>query len=108
MEWYSNLYLGEGLESKADQIINKIKKNQLTPEIYLIAFSSNPDNLLDIIPSWELMQKGYPKGKMKVIGLAKGKMQALELVRYIVDETYQNTGTADVLGYINQKMEEQL
>ncbi len=29
--------------------------------IYVITLASNTQNLLDIIPSYELMQKGYPK-----------------------------------------------
>ena len=71
--------------------------------IYVIAFASNSQNLLDIIPAWELMQKSYPKKQMKIIGLAKGYEDALELVRTIIDETYQNTGDVDVWKYLKEE-----
>ena len=51
----------------------------------------------------ELMQKSYPKKQMKIIGLAKGYEDALELVRTIIDETYQNTGDVDVWKYLKEE-----
>lgn len=106
MKWYDKLYLGEGITPKEKQIIKRIKKNQLTPDVYVIAFASNPQNLLDVIPSWELMQKGYPKEQIRVIGLASGKKEALELVRQIIDEVYQATGKTNVTEYLKSKWRE--
>ena len=40
---------------------------------------------------------------MKIIGLAKGYDEALALVRDIVDETYQNTGSVDVWRYLKEE-----
>ena len=72
-----------------------------TVSIYVIAFASNRQNLLDIIPAWELMQKSYPgKKQMQIIGLAKGYAEALELVCSIIEEVYQNTGDVDVKSYL--------
>ena len=49
----------------------------------------------------ELMQKSYPgKKQMQIIGLAKGYAEALELVRSIIEEVYQNTGDVDVKSYL--------
>ena len=49
------------------------------------------------------MQKSYPKKQMKIIGLAKGYEDALELVRTIIDETYQHTGDVDVWKYLKEE-----
>ena len=38
--------------------------------------------------------------KVYVVGLAKGRDEALELVRCIVDDTYSHTGGVDVAGYL--------
>ena len=35
-----------------------------------------------------------------VVGIAKGRMEALELVRDIIDEVYHNTGGFDISGYL--------
>lgn len=107
MKWYNNLYLGESIMPKQKKIVNRIKKCQPTPNVYVIAFPSNPENLLDIIPSWELLQKGYPKENIRVIGLAEGKAETVELVRKIVDETYQVTGDVKVKQYLKNKWREE-
>ena len=43
--------------------------------------------------------KSY-RDKVYVVGLAKGRDEALELVRGIVDDTYSHTGGVDVAGYL--------
>ena len=61
MKWYRKLYVSESIGDKAGRIKWKINHNAGTVSVYVIAFASNPDNLLDIIPAWQLMQKSYPK-----------------------------------------------
>lgn len=101
MKWYEDLYVGDSIAGKANRIKWKINHHAGTVSIYVIAFASNRQNLLDIIPAWELMQKSYPgKKEMQIIGLAKGYVEALELVRSIIEEVYQNTGDVDVKSYL--------
>lgn len=107
MKWYDNLYLGDSVAKKADKIKWKINHNAGTISTYVISFASNPDNLLDIIPARELMQKAYPKSRIRIIGLAGNYQEALEVVQRIIEETYQNTGDVDVYRYLkeNRRME---
>ena len=101
MKWYRNLYVSNSIGDKANRIKWKINHNAGTISVYVIAFASNSQNLLDIIPAWELMQKSYPgKKEMQIIGLAKGYAEALELVCSIIEEVYQNTGDVDVKSYL--------
>ena len=97
---YENLYVGESIRHKADKIKWKIRHNAGQIDIYVIAIASNPQNLLDIIPAQELMQKGYPKKELYVIGLAKGMSDAHEIVKQIIDEVYRNTGGFDIQSYL--------
>uniref|UniRef100_UPI0040560523 hypothetical protein n=1 Tax=Agathobacter sp. TaxID=2021311 RepID=UPI0040560523 len=108
MKWYHNLFLGEKAAPKYKQTVRKIKNRKLTPNIYVIAFPSNPQNLLDIIPTWELMQSGYPKEHVRIIGIADGKREAFEVTRQIVDEVYQKTGTTNVKEYLLAEWREDL
>ena len=57
MKWYEDLYVGDSIADKANRIKWKINHHAGTVSIYVIAFASNRQNLLDIIPAWELMQK---------------------------------------------------
>ena len=45
---------------------------------------------------------------MKVIGLAKGYEEALQVVATIIEETYQNTGDVDVWNYLKEKRRDSL
>ena len=107
MKWYKNLYFGETIAPEARQIVNKIKKKKPLPGIFVIALASNPQNLLDIIPVWELMQKGYPSDHIRIIGVAQGKKEALALVTSIVDEIYQKTGDVKVQEYLKHMLSEE-
>ena len=103
MKWYNNLYLSSEMESESKKVIRKIKRGAFTPDVYLITIAQTPGNLLEIIPSYELLQKGYPKEEIHVIGLSFGWLEAVELVREIVDEVYQVTGGVDVISYLRGK-----
>lgn len=107
MKWYKDLFLGELISPNAKQVIKRIKKKQMTPGVYVIAFASNPVNLLDIIPAMELLQKGYPKEDLYIVGLAMGIKEAKEVVRQIVDEAYQSTGGVAIKEYLLSKWREE-
>ena len=103
MIWYDKLYVGESIVHKTKKIKWKIMHNAGQIGIYVITLASNRQNLLDIIPSYELMQRGYPKREMVIVGLAKGYDEAVEVAASIVDEVYRNTGTFAVRTYLAKK-----
>lgn len=103
MIWYEDLYIGESIVHKTKKIKWKILHNAGQINIYVIALASNPKNLLDIIPSQELLQKSYPKKGLYVVGLAKGYGEALEVAASIVDEVYRMTGAFRIRHYLEEK-----
>ena len=103
MKWYDDLYVGEGIIHKTNKIKWKILHNAGQIRIYVITLASNDKNLLDIIPSQELMQKGYPKKDLYVVGLAKGYDEAVEVAASIIDEVYRQTGAFEVASYLREK-----
>ena len=106
MEWYQELYTGESIQGKTEIIKWKVIHNAGQLQIYVIALASNPKNLFDIIPAWELMQKHYPKQKLMIIGLAWGWNEAVDVVKQIVTEVYENTGGFDIRNYLSSKSTE--
>lgn len=103
MTWYDDLYVGESIVHKTKKIKWKICHNAGQINIYVITLASNSQNLLDIIPAQELMQKGYPKAGLHVVGLAKGYDEAMEVAVSIVDEVYQQTGAFEIKSYLDGK-----
>jgi hypothetical protein len=96
MKWYDQLYVGDSIASKVNRIKWKINHNAGTVSIYVVTLASNPDNLLDIIPARELMQKGYPKKDLMIIGIAKGYNEALLVVQRVIEDTYRKTNDVNV------------
>jgi hypothetical protein len=103
MTWYEDLYVGESIVHKTNKIKWKIRRGAGQVNIYVISLASNPQNLLDIIPSWELLQKGYPKKEIYVVGLARGYKEALDVAAAIVDDVYRQTGGFDVRSFLGKK-----
>ena len=107
MQFMGCLYVGDSLISAQYKVIEKVHKSKLVPNLYLIALSFNSDNMLDLIPEWEALQKGYPKNELKVVGIATGKKEAVTLVKRIVEDSLVHTGNADVRPFLKAKWEEQ-
>ena len=107
-KWYKDLYLGESLQASADKVVKHIKAGKFLPDVYVIAFASNPKNMLDIIPARELIQKSYPKDELRIIGLATGRKEAVRLVQRLVEEVYVATVDVQIRQYLKDKWREQL
>lgn len=106
MTWYDELYVGQGIADKAEKVIWKIRHNAGQVGVYVIALASNRENILDIIPAQELLQRGYPKGGICVVGLAKGYDEAVDVAASIVSEVYRDTGAFKVREYLAKKRAE--
>ena len=108
MKFLQDLYLSEQIAPKVDKIVKRIEAEKIVPNLYMIVMSSHPDNMLDLIPHWEILQKDYPKESLRVIGFADGKKDAYGLVQSIVLESIEKEGQADVRPYLEKKWEGQL
>lgn len=100
MKWYDNLFVGESIQKKANKIKWKINHNAGTFKVHIIALPSNENNLLDIIPARELLQKGYPKNNLYIIGLAGDYDEAVSMTTDIILETYLKIGTINIKEYL--------
>ena len=107
MQFMGELYVGESISSKEYDIVRKVHSSKVVPNLYLLVFSTNSDNMLDLIPQWEVLQKGYPKDMLRVVGLANGKKEAVRLVQMMIQDSLKETGVADVRPYLEQKWEGQ-
>lgn len=103
MRWYSDLYVGPSLEESKHKVMKKIKQNKLVFDVYLIALPVSENHVLEMIPV--CYTKPYPD--LKVIGMARGKQEALGLVTEIIDEVFRITGTFDVAAYLKSKQKVQ-
>lgn len=104
MKWYQQLYVGDNAKRKKDKIIEKIKKNKWQRDIYVIALSSNPENLLDIYPAKVLLQPYFQKQDIWILGIAKGYEEGIEGAGRIVASIYEAAKGFPIKEYFNNQM----
>ena len=107
MQFMGCLYTGESVSAEQYKIIEKVHKGKVVSGLYLIALSSNPDNMLDLILEKEALQACYSYIELKIVGIAGNKKEAIQLVQKIIEESVKETGSADVRGFLKQKWEGQ-
>ena len=103
MYFLKNLYVGPSIHDP-----EKVKRNLISGAgqftIYVICLSpSIPGpgaNQLEILHCVNLQQPYYKKYPPYIIGIAEGMIEAVEMVRDLVQEAYDHTGSADVRAYL--------
>ena len=99
MRWYRDLYIGDNARKKAGKIIEKVNKNKLQKNVFLITKAANGCDLFDIYPAHVFLQKHFKTADYLIIGLALGYDEALLLVQTIVDELYCKQGITNLKEY---------
>lgn len=99
MYWKKRLYTKEIPGHKIKKTISRIKAGKGIPHIYVIAIAPDSAGLLEIIPSFVLCQKYYPKNQLKIIGLARHKRNACFLVCHLIGKIFEETNTVNVKEY---------
>ncbi|MBQ1901770.1 MAG: hypothetical protein II169_04390 [Lachnospiraceae bacterium] len=94
MRWHNNLYV-RSIKS-VERVKWKIEHKAGLVEVYVITLSRRKGSLLEIYPSYTLMQSHIRSQDLYIVGLARGYRNALELVRSIIEEVYNETGSLRV------------
>lgn len=99
MRWYKDLYISETARKKASGIIEKVNKNKLQKNVFLLTRAANGYDLFDIYPAHMLLQKHFKDSDCLIIGIAVGYDEAVGLVQTIVEELYCKKGITDLKKY---------
>lgn len=102
LKWQRNYMIDDKIK-KPREIKEKLDEGKFVHGIYLITMSENPSNIMDIIPAFMLIQQSFYDICPPVIGMAKGKKNALEMVRELIDKTYRTTGSFCVAEYLENR-----
>jgi hypothetical protein len=87
------------MKKKNEKVVASINNREATFGVYCITFASHPSNLFDIIEANELLFPHYQRSQIRIIGLAKGKEEAVTVVQDMLMEVYNKTGEFDVRSY---------
>ena len=89
--WSEKLYIGSQAEKHVKKVQKKLQDGKAVLGYFLITRPSNNSNLLDILPTAELLFPYYKNQELLVYGLAKGKEEAENLVVSMLEDVYRET-----------------
>lgn len=81
-------------DRKQARIKKQIRRHKPVRNLYVIVLPILQDGLLEIYPYDQLLQKPYRKidSRIQVVGFARGKEVAEQLVLQIIQDMYDETG----------------
>lgn len=98
LKWHKNYYRGANVKN-LPRIRTKLMQGKPVPGIYLITLSENPHNLLEILPALTLVQETAARICPEIVGIARGKEEALDLITQMVQTVYEETGELNIKEY---------
>lgn len=104
--FHSNLYVADELSSEKRQVIKKLKQGKLQMGVHVIAISQGVQDMLEIFPSYVLLQKYYKQVDVQVVGLAGDYESALGLVEQMTNDCLKTRGDVDVRAYFMDNRKE--
>ena len=100
LNWYPSLYLGESVKHKSRQLRFQLNRRKPVKDIWLITLASNGRDALDLVSSTYLIQPLFAEQLPMVIGLAKGRAEAIDVVTEMTEACYAETGDADLRSWL--------
>ena len=87
MNFAEELYIGTSIID-ADIVINMLKNGRALSGIFCICKKDNGKFMYEILEARELLAERN-KNRYKVFGIATGKNEALEVLRYMVEDRHE-------------------
>ncbi len=104
MKWAEQITLGESLEKEGTAYWQQqVEQGEVNLRLRIITLAANGVDYLDIRPALGWAHRSAELADPLIVGMAKGKKEALELVRSLVEQCYRETGHADVRAYLLQR-----
>ena len=97
--FHSNLYVADELSKEKRKVIKKLKQGKLQMGVSVIAIPQGEGDMLEIFPSYVLLQDYYKKLDVNVVGLAGDKSSAFDMVVRMMDDCQKARGDANVRAY---------
>jgi hypothetical protein len=90
IRWYEQLYTDDFIVRNMKYHMKRVESGKdQKKRITIITLASNPDNLFDIVDSRELSFCYYRKRDIYILGLAKNKKEAIQLLIQLVNKVWK-------------------
>ena len=90
------MYADDALKEKIDEVQEALDNNKILPSVYYITLASNKVEQLDIISGWMFRIEERNEDEIVVVGVAKSKRSAIELVKKMAEDSYRTLGNCNL------------
>ena len=106
MKFYCDLYVSDSWMHKKTKIVEKLQKNKLQPQVYIIALAQGEQNQLEIFSSMLIKQHIFEHSTLFIVGIVSGYEEALCVLEEISKKVYEETKGLCIRRYIVKRQEE--
>ena len=104
MLFHKKLYFDERLSKSKRKVLKKLKQGTLQLGVNIITLALSEGDLLEIYPSYILLQKVYRRSDITVVGVASDRDAAYELLKQMTDDCLRETGNVDLKQFFNEEL----
>lgn len=102
LHWAEDYFVGKGIKDP-DAVRKKLDQQKLAVGIFLLTFSRNNQNLMELLPASMLKQRANYERCPEIFGMAKGKDGAIDLMTEILVTCYQKNGNYNLKEYLRNR-----
>ena len=93
MQFSKKLYFSKAAKPEKHRILAGLRRRQNAYNVYLVVLAQSEHELLEIYPMSTVLAPKFPfYDSLKVLGIATGKKDAMEIAEAILMDTYRETG----------------
>ena len=101
--FHNKLYVAEDLSDSRRLVLKKLKQGKLQTGVFVITLPLGERDMLEIYPSYVLLQKAYKDKSIIVVGVAGEQGSAFGLVERIANDCLSENGNADIRAYFERR-----
>lgn len=98
-----NIIFGKTALHLKAKILKSLKSNKFIPDIYIIAFPSAKNGILEIYPSYAFTIYPQYMEHIEIVGIAWGRDEAMEVVSNLIQDCYNSYGDFDLKNYFLER-----
>ena len=100
--FHSRLYVADALSESKRKVLKKLKQGKLQTGVFVITLPLGKSDMLEVYPSYVLLQKAFKETSVTVVGIADQQESAFLLIEQMVNDCLQEHNNADIRGYFEQ------
>ncbi len=100
MRFLGSLYLGEKARETAEQVMDDVRSGRYVKDLYVLIEPLSDANQIEVLQAYYLRQRYYQEKDPMILGVAKGKSEALDLVLQMTQEALDRFGRPDLRAYV--------